>query len=140
MLLARCGRPVLGVDKDSLEPCPAAGGENPALPSHASLRNTIAAVSKAEAKNAETQAHLHANLSIMFPERPTAFDPDFASENLRDGHASLLSHFFIQQRIVILSKAKDPLLPSSQIEKICHPERSEGPASALLSNREDLSS
>lgn len=31
----------------------------------------------------ETLALLHANLSIMLPERPAALDPDFGDENLR---------------------------------------------------------
>jgi hypothetical protein len=35
----------------------------------------------------ETQAQLHANLSIMLPERPTALDPHFDPENLRNGRA-----------------------------------------------------
>jgi hypothetical protein len=37
---------------------------------------------------AGSSAQLHANLSIMLPERPAALDPDFANENLLRGPAS----------------------------------------------------
>ncbi len=50
----------------------------------------MAAVSKAVQKTletVETLALLHANLSIMLPERPAALDPDFGDENLRHGAA-----------------------------------------------------